>query len=157
MLINNYWQTTDSGTIKNRLINTGGGNLLYMPYRLTEIDTGENGDTIAPAAPDTVGVSVFILGCTVSWSATNTNEEIGGVLTDLGGYKIYRSNNAETSNWGAAIAIVSAGVLQYVDTNIVSGETYYYRVTAFDGHSPYPNESWYSDSIACSGMIPYVG
>ncbi|HON56985.1 MAG TPA: NosD domain-containing protein, partial [bacterium] len=140
----NYFGLTDSIVIHSKIFGDYPASINFVPFRLNMIDTTSGVDIIAPAAPSTVSVETFVTGCTVSWSASNTNEEIGGALTDLAGYKIYRSTNRDTSDWGIEIAIVDSGTLIYVDTGVNAGETYYYRITAFDSHSPYPNESWYS-------------
>lgn len=72
----------------------------------------------------------------LSWTASTTP----GVT-----YNVYRSATS-----GAGYSLIAGGVtpLMYTDTNVVSGSTYYYVTTAFDGTS----ESTYSNQA--SAVIP---
>ncbi|HNW94269.1 MAG TPA: hypothetical protein PKM88_15285, partial [bacterium] len=109
------------------------------------MDTTAGADTIAPAAPASVwAAAVSTTACSLSWSASVTNEEVGGSLTDLAGYRIYRALTPNPGNWGSPIGSAVAGVTGYADSPVHGLR--YYRVTAYDNHSPWENESWYSDS-----------
>ncbi|HNW93730.1 MAG TPA: NosD domain-containing protein, partial [bacterium] len=143
-LARNWFGTTDSSAVAAKTKNTGGGSIVWMPFRLGTCDTTVGADTIAPQAPATV-TAVFVgdTGYTITWSASSTNEEIGGAVADIAGYRVYRSATADTSYWQW---VGNAAGTTFTDSNI-SGN-YRYRVTAYDNHSPWPNESYYSDSIA---------
>jgi hypothetical protein len=52
----------------------------------------------------------------------------------------------------AKIGTTSSGIFKFVDSGVVSGDTYYYVVTAFDNSSP-PIESGYSNEAQAN--IPY--
>ncbi|HNW94418.1 MAG TPA: right-handed parallel beta-helix repeat-containing protein, partial [bacterium] len=91
-----WWGTTDSTAIKAMIENT----VRYTPYRLGPVDTAAGADTIAPVAPATVTVNYAgDTGYTITWSASTVNEEIGGAVADLAGYRVYRSLTADTSYW----------------------------------------------------------
>lgn len=102
-------QTTDVPTI----------NLLYEGTAL--------GDQDEPVAPDNfTAVSVTETQINLSWTDTPNNEQ---------GYKIERKPNG-----GAflEIATVAANVESYEDTNLLSGETYYYQIKAYNGFGESP-------------------
>ena len=88
-------------------------------------------DGLAPAAP--IGVTVSDSGSqsiSVSWSAVTTNSD-ASAISDLLGYEVYR----DTSSTGSFTTQVnSSDVLttSYTDTSVVTGTTYYYKVTAAD-------------------------
>ncbi|HPN30527.1 MAG TPA: right-handed parallel beta-helix repeat-containing protein [bacterium] len=97
-----------------------------------------------------------------------TQDENGGALTGLNGYKIYRYSQPDTNNWEQyLIATVTAANTTYFDSLLTNGVTYYYRVAAFDTHlsngTTYSNQSWYSNTasgtptiVAYFGPIWYV-
>ena len=73
----------------------------------------------------------------LSWTAPSNNG--GSAIT---GYKIYRG--ATSNGEGATpIVTVSSSTLSYNDTGLVSGQTYYYKITAVNavGESPPSNEA----------------
>ncbi|HNW94470.1 MAG TPA: right-handed parallel beta-helix repeat-containing protein, partial [bacterium] len=43
----------------------------------------------------------------------------------------------------------------YFDNTLPGDDTYYFRVTAYDNHAGWPNESYYSDSMGV--FVPYAG
>ncbi|HKL20975.1 MAG TPA: hypothetical protein VJ904_04170, partial [Tichowtungia sp.] len=91
-------------------------------------------DVTAPAAPNVSAVEGDGL-ITLSW--TDNGE------TDIAGYNVFRS---ETSgSYGAALTNTTGQT--YVDTNVVNGTTYYYKVTAVDD-SLSENESGYVEVSA---------
>lgn len=146
----NWWETTDSQAIRDRIAGAGADSIIFVPFRLGAVDTAPGADTIAPAAPVAVSItetSGVDNSCTIVWSAATTNEEVGGALTDLGGYRVYRSTSSGTANWGSPFAATAPGDTDFLDSGLVNGITYYYRVTAQDNHAPWENESWYSDSV----------
>ncbi|RMH55614.1 MAG: hypothetical protein D6679_11370, partial [Candidatus Hydrogenedentota bacterium] len=144
--IRNYWGTTDSAAILD-LVNDGGAGVVYTPWRLGPVDTSPGADTVAPKAPDTVAVTV--LGgetIQVTWAIVTADGEPDPNATNLTGYRIYRSKTSDTSYW-PLVGTVPAGTESFMDSNLTTGETYYYRVTAYDNVSPFENEAFYSDSI----------
>ena len=135
----NWWGSADSSIVNTLSSNRG------VPFRLGLVDTGLTADSVAPSAPDTV--SAGALGDTtirISWSITTIAEEAEAVL-GLSGYRILRGTNADTPNW-QQVGQVAAGTETFDDSGLGSGETWYYRVTAFDAATQV-NESFFSDSI----------
>jgi parallel beta-helix repeat protein len=144
--IRNWWGTTDSSAIKQKIWGSGRGLVSYTPYRLGPVDTALSADTVAPRAPDTVAaVGLTETTVRVSWSTVSASEEAEAAL-GLNAYRIYRSATADTNNW-THLGQVAAGTVAFTDSNLSISTTRYYRVTAMDAAS-YVNESYYSDSIA---------
>ncbi|HPG31744.1 MAG TPA: right-handed parallel beta-helix repeat-containing protein, partial [bacterium] len=75
------------------------------------------------------------------------------------GFHIFRADsadvlNGDSSNWygflyDTVLVSSSNNPNYYTDNNVANGETYYYRVTAFDSHqssvASFQNEAWYSN------------
>ena len=61
-------------------------------------------------------------------------------VSDLAGYKIYRSTTAGT--YGSPIATLSASTTTYQMTNLTKGVTYFFAVSAYDANG---NESSFSN------------
>ena len=62
-------------------------------------------------------------------------------VSDLAGYKIYRSTTAGI--YGSPIATLSASTTTYQMTNLTKGVTYFFAVSAYDtngNESPFSNE-----------------
>ncbi len=144
-LTRNWFGSADSVTIRAKIADTASA---WSPYRLAVIDTTAVADTVAPKSPDTVA----ILGLpsdtliVIEWSAVTANEDANAGGAGLSGYRVYRSNMQDTSSW-VQVAQLGSGTIRYQDTNVsLANNNYYYRVTAFDGASPFVNESFYSDS-----------
>ncbi|OGH60941.1 MAG: hypothetical protein A3G34_17280 [Candidatus Lindowbacteria bacterium RIFCSPLOWO2_12_FULL_62_27] len=144
----NYWYTTDSLTIRNRIFqNVNADSVLYTPWRLAEVDTTAGADTTAPRAPDTVAVVGNDTSVILEWAAVSTNEETTGGAVGVGLYRIYRSAVADTSSWNKVGQVSAAtGIRRFQDTGAGPGTDYYYCVTAVDT-APYENESFYSYSV----------
>ncbi len=92
-------------------------------------------DTTAPTAP-VASIDYTAASLTVSWTASTDPDDA------VAEYRIYRgtSSNGEGAT---ALAIVSGSTLSYVDTAVNAGQTYYYKVKAFDtslNASPFSNE-----------------
>ncbi len=138
----NYFFTSDSAGVAAAIDGGARDSFVRIPFRLGRVDTAPYADTIAPAAPANVWADTAGGIITLRWSAASTNEEIGGALTDLAGYRIYRSALANPSNWGIPVGSTAAGDTDFTDS--IAHGRYYYRVTAYDNHSPWENESWYS-------------
>jgi hypothetical protein len=79
---------------------------------------------------------------TLTWNASTS--------TNVAGYNVYRSVISGGSY--AKIGTTGSGIFKFVDSGVVSGDTYYYVVTAFDNSSP-PIESGYSNEA--QAIIPY--
>ena len=164
----NYWHTTDSSAIAVKIKNTGGGAIIWSPYLLGIVDTGLNADTIAPAAPSIYNVDTSVSGQITLYWTKPTLDENGNALglgdTHLAGYRLYRYNQPDTNNWESYLVknILSPNDTSFIDTDIVMGETYYYRVAAFDTHITnsklFYNISWYSNAAqAIAPAVPYYG
>ena len=81
-------------------------------------------DTTAPSAP-VASIDYGASSLTVSWAASTDPDDA------VAEYRIYRGTSAGGED-ATAIAIVSGSTLSYVDTAVNAGETFYYKVKAFD-------------------------
>ena len=81
-------------------------------------------DTTAPSAP-VASIDYGASSLTVSWSASSDPDDA------VAEYHVYRGT-APDGEGATAIAIVSGSSLSYVDASVNAGETYYYKVKAFD-------------------------
>ncbi|MFH1825604.1 MAG: FlgD immunoglobulin-like domain containing protein, partial [Candidatus Firestonebacteria bacterium] len=79
----------------------------------------------------------------ISWSAVNKNQN-GNDITDLSGYRIYRSTNSDGDY--VIKGFVSKEVLTWTDSEDISSTTYYYVVKSVDFVG---NESSDSMGIVC--------
>ena len=144
----NYWGRTDSVSIGRMMADTVGitNRIKFQPYRLALVDTTAGADTTAPKAPDTVGIigAPSDTSVILEWSAVTALEESNGGAVGLSGYRVYRSAVKDTSSW-VKVAQVGSGVIRYQDTDVLPGQGFYYRITAFDA-TVFPNESFFSDS-----------
>ena len=156
----NWWGTTDEFIIELRLIDTSGSNLVqFSPYGLGVVDTSLAGDSLAPSSPTGASANGGTPGqVTVTWSDPVV-DEYGGGLSDLAGIKIYRLvDSFDTPNWAnLPVKYVAAAVGSWVDTDVIAGHTYRYRLTAYDG-AAFINESFFSDSVGASALnhAPYI-
>lgn len=90
---------------------------------------GGGGDSTPPAAQDPAATASL----TFQWDPV--------AVSDLAGYKIYRSTTAGT--YGSPIATLSASTTTYQMTNLTKGVTYFFAVSAYDtngNESPFSNE-----------------
>lgn len=157
----NYWSTTDSSVINNRIKGPSANKVIWTPFRTSLIDTSTNADTIAPATPvffnaDTSVVEQVIL----KWVKPSIDENgfaLGTSDSDLYGYRLYRAKSSElsqsdTTNWESYLitTITDKNDTDFIDTPVVASETYYYRIVSFDSHltngGNFQNRSWYSTS-----------
>ncbi len=81
-------------------------------------------DTTAPTAP-VASIDYGASSLTVSWTASSDPDDA------VAEYRVYRGTTPGGEG-ATAIAIVSASTLRYVDTAVNAGQTYYYKVKAFD-------------------------
>lgn len=81
---------------------------------------GSSGSGSASNQPPTVQVTSHSVA--LSWAAD---------ASAVSGYAVYRSNGDSTGPF-YPLAITLPGITQYVDTTVVTGQTYYYTITAFD-------------------------
>ncbi|MEW5693971.1 MAG: hypothetical protein AB1765_11825 [Candidatus Hydrogenedentota bacterium] len=150
-----FWNTTSSNPVTMK-IDLSGGQIYFIPYRFNYLDTAIGADTVAPAIPTGLTSNTSRLNqIKILWDSVITNEEAGGYLFNLNGYRIFRYTQADTSNWYTTIiGSVPPNQTFFIDNNVKSNQIYYYRVTAFDTHLTngvlYENESWFSDTIAVS-------
>gem|GEM_PF-1052373 len=92
--------------------------------------TGGGGDDSAPPASQAPAAAASL---TFQWDPV--------AVSDLAGYKIYRSTTAGT--YGSPIATLSASTTTYQMTNLTKGVTYFFAVSAYDtsgNESPFSNE-----------------
>ncbi len=152
-LINNYWGTTDSAVLSSKMKNTGSGSIVWAPFSFSAIDTNPGADTAIPGTVSITGGNIIsATSAAISWSASQYTGTAGG--DGLAGYRIFRARvselvNGDTANWYAKLYdTVSYTMTSYTDNSRTSGESYVYRVTAFDNHTTngvsYSNESWFS-------------
>lgn len=103
-------------------------------------------DTSAPAAPRGVDVALSQQPnqATVFWAPSPE--------ADLKGYKVYRSEIADSAFERVSQMMIPAGQTRYTDNTVVAGRKYYYRVTAVDQAN---NESGYNNiaSVLVPGVI----
>jgi hypothetical protein len=81
-------------------------------------------DTTAPSAP-VASIDYGATSLTVSWAASTDPDDA------VAEYRVYRGT-AAGGEGATALAIVSGSSLSFVDTGVNAGQTYYYRVRAFD-------------------------
>ena len=81
----------------------------------------------------------------IRWTAPADNTD-GSALTDLGGYKVYRSDNG---NPFTLIATLTSGTTNYYDTGLgkLNKNVYKYYVTSYDTCEPTANESLSSNIV----------
>jgi hypothetical protein len=111
--------------------------------------TNGSPDGLAPSSPSSAVGSASSGQITVSWTAPTTNAD-GTALTDLLGYEVYRSTSAGGTFTQVNTSDVSG--VSYVDSTVVAGNTYYYKVTAADTGGI---ES--SMSTVTTGVSAYIG
>jgi photosystem II stability/assembly factor-like uncharacterized protein len=140
-----WWGTADSQAIRNKLFGAGAALIQYIPFRLGPVDTAAGADTIAPGVPTAVSVDSPYGQIRISWNAPAGNEDGHAGATGVTKYRVYRSRSVDTSIW---VAVGETTATIFSDTTTAADTVYYYRVTAVDGASPYPNESFFSAVVA---------
>ncbi|MBI4179534.1 right-handed parallel beta-helix repeat-containing protein [bacterium] len=148
-----WWGTTDEMAIK---IMVGGeqstsDSIIFVPYRLSQVDTSIDADTTAPGVPANVVLDTSVAGeITLTWTIPTINEETNGGTVGYAGLKVYRlKNQPDTSNWGNSANLVwvaGAADTSWTDTTVAGGNTYYYRLSSLDGSS-IVNQSFFTDTV----------
>jgi parallel beta-helix repeat protein len=158
----NWWNTTDTSVMDTGIVNSGGGNVDYIPFRLGKVDTAPGADSVAPSIPADFNTDTSAPGkVQITWSETTQNEESQFTDFNLNGYRIYRTQNPNVTDWKQHLLteINSPSDTSYVDTTVARDTTYYYRVTAFDSptnsDADVPNESFYSPIHPT--FVPQIG
>jgi hypothetical protein len=105
-------------------------------YFTSAVDSGYSIDNIAPGVPEDLLASSMGDDVQLSWSAS--------VDEDFGYFRIYRSEVAGFDP-SAEDPITEIVEPTYTDSNLTTGLTFYYRVSAIDANG---NESGYSDEVS---------
>ncbi|MEK8023645.1 MAG: right-handed parallel beta-helix repeat-containing protein, partial [Candidatus Hydrogenedentota bacterium] len=96
----NWWGTSDSGSLRAKIWPAARrDSIAYHPFRLGIVDTALFADTVAPRAPDTV--ATFTLGSSsirITWATVTSSEETESSVARAG-YRVYRSNMADSTGW----------------------------------------------------------
>ena len=108
--------------------------LLGEKVKVIEFDNG--GDTEAPAAPTGLTAAAGETQIELAWTA-NTE-------SDLKEYWLYRSTQSEAEPTNK-VATIAAGTVEYTDTDVEAGQTYFYRLKAVNQSD---EESDYSDEVS---------
>jgi parallel beta-helix repeat protein len=144
----NYWGTADSATIALLIAGAKDSFVHYVPFRLGTVDTA-TADTVAPRAPDTITVAwVSDTVKSVNWGPATVDED-GNALTGLAGYRLYRTSRLDSTSY-MLVGATDSTVTSLSDSGLAPTETRVYRVTAYDTRTPFPNESFFSDTAAVS-------
>ncbi|MDZ7342964.1 MAG: T9SS type A sorting domain-containing protein, partial [candidate division KSB1 bacterium] len=101
----------------------------------TAPDSGYSVDNLAPAPPSNVSASITANTVKLQWDDP--------VDQDFRYFAIYRSTTPGFDPTGTTPLATLVGT-EYTDTNVVTGNTYYYRLSAFDFAG---NQSRYSPEI----------
>ncbi|UCD85055.1 MAG: fibronectin type III domain-containing protein, partial [Deltaproteobacteria bacterium] len=134
-------------------------------YKVTALDIFDNESNkspelqvnllyeLAPAAPQNVRLTQRDpITVVVRWDPVTTNED-GSPIGDLSGYNVYRSDvtctNFELANTGGPIA----GLTEFVDEGLTTGNTYCYIVIAVDNVGKASEESD-SQTIYLVDVVP---
>lgn len=100
-------------------------------------------DTIAPSAPGNLRASQAGIAkvVTLEWDPAYDN-------TGIGGYIIYRSTDGTNFVEIGRTRVGTQVITRFMDDKVVAGQTYYYKVQAFDNAQPQPNVSSYSNQVS---------
>jgi len=115
-----------------------------------------NSDDATPMPPSNLRTSAASDSVTLEWDRPTRNTD-GTLLMDLAGYWIYRKEAATGSVYVliSGDQAIAADQLIYIDTNVESNTTYYYKMKAIDSGTP-PKESDFSDEVSeTPGTIDY--
>jgi subtilisin family serine protease len=142
---NTNWVDDSGDNYKEKLLDVSNTSV-FSPALVDGSGGGGGGgaDSTPPAAPTGLGATAGNGSVSLDWA---DNSE-----PDLGGYNVYRS----TTSGGSYIKLTSSAQLgsSYSDSNVTSGTTYYYVVTAVDttgNESKVSNEASATPSGSTSG------
>ncbi len=107
------------------------GSALYRQLPALREAVEDGGDTTAPATPKNLTARSGAGTVSLDWS---DNSE-----SDLAGYRIYRRSAS-----GEYASIATTRSSAYTDNSVRGGETYYYRVKAYDTSGNHSYWSWYA-------------
>jgi hypothetical protein len=126
----------DSGTLSGT---PGAGDVGFYSGISIAVSDGELDATLAPFSISVVAIATGT--ATLSWTPPTENTD-GSPLTDLAGYNLYWGT--ESGTYSSAVTLNGTGVTSYVVENLLSGATYYFAITAFNGEgmeSSFSNEA----------------
>lgn len=131
-----YSTTGGQDWIYADLDGTGNG---YNPAQAGKLTVNPSADTTPPATPLNLRVT--------TWTADSVSLEWDPVAdADLYAYDIFREDTAHAPAW---LARVLAPHVTYVDTNVVTGQTYTYTVQALDTSF---NRSGFSNPVSATPL-----
>lgn len=145
----NFWNTTDSNKISNRVNGPNAATADYIPHRLNLVDTRPGKDTVAPSAPDTIAADsqAEATKITVKWARVTADEEGDNDTVGLSGYRIYRSQRPTTDTDWSHVGSVASDTDHFYNTGLTAETGYYYRVASYDTAET-TNIGYFSGSIA---------
>ncbi|MEK6795230.1 MAG: right-handed parallel beta-helix repeat-containing protein [Spirochaetota bacterium] len=131
----NYWGSINAGVLSNRICDFPASTNFFSPYLLSPVGIWQT-DKTPTAVPAGVTASAGLLNrIVIDWG------NVGGATA----YRIYRSmNNDAWSNFNTPLVETTVSIL--TDITALSGNDYYYYITALDNATPFTNESWFSAS-----------
>ncbi|OQA85932.1 MAG: Exoglucanase B precursor [bacterium ADurb.Bin236] len=115
--------------------------------------TPRNADDAIPLPPESVNAVSGDGQVLVRWTKPLFNEDFTP-LTDLQGYYLYRSFVSGSMYGKLTTEIIPPNTLEYLDTNVSNGTSYYYVLESIDSSDP-PNISEYSnEAVGTPGVVP---
>ncbi|MCL4252920.1 MAG: Ig-like domain-containing protein, partial [Anaerolineae bacterium] len=139
------WSTDGGLTWRYSQLNPPGGD--YTSGNVGVLTVNPPADTTAPAAPTTLAVlATTSTSVTLGWDAHPNTDG------DLYGFRVYRENTA-SPGYTLINTVIGAGVVQYIDNSVTSGENYNYYITALDDSL---NESAQSNVVNADAVLRQV-
>ncbi|MEO5915483.1 MAG: Ig-like domain-containing protein [Luteolibacter sp.] len=125
--------------------------VIYQQDVALRIDRMGSGDATPPPAPGGLGASSDSAGSIhLSWNSVRA--------ADLAGYRVYRSEIALVpTDAGHLAATLPAGAVDFLDTSMVTGNTYHYVLTSFDLTGNESNASRPVTVISALDNLPHGG
>ncbi|MEK8022719.1 MAG: right-handed parallel beta-helix repeat-containing protein, partial [Candidatus Hydrogenedentota bacterium] len=137
----NWWGSADTTVIAAKI---GDTNNTFTPFRIGIVDTAALADTGAPKAPDTVtATATDSTRIRIDWTDPILTTEETETSVNFLLYRVYRATTADSATWNYRGGSVSG---TFTDSGLSQGSSFFYRVTSVDNHTPYENQSFYSDS-----------
>lgn len=139
------WSTDGGLTWRYSQLNPPGGD--YTSGNVGVLTVNPPADTTAPSAPTTLAVlATTSTSVTLGWDAHPNTDG------DLYGFRVYRENTA-SPGYTLINTVIGAGVVQYIDNSVTSGENYNYYITALDDSL---NESGQSNTVNADAVLRQV-